>query len=73
LADAGVFPVDEPAGPLDDDDLRAHPGVELAEFDADRAAADQQHPAGDVTHVGGLPVGPHRHAVQAVDVRPHWL
>jgi hypothetical protein len=71
LADPGVLPVDQPAGPLDDGDLRAHPGVELAEFDADRAAADQQHAAGDVSHAGGLPVRPHRHPVQAVDVRPY--
>src|SRR6266567_1455583 len=38
----GVLAVDQPAGPLDDGDLRAHPGIELAEFDADRAAADHQ-------------------------------
>jgi hypothetical protein len=71
--DAGILPVQESAGPLDDGDLGAHPGVELAQLDAGRAAADQQHPGRDVAHVGGLPVRPHRHLVQAVDVRADRL
>jgi len=73
LADARVLPVDEPARPLDDGDLRTHPAVELGELDADRAAADQQHPGGDVADVGGFPAGPHRHLVQALDGRADRL
>src|SRR5215469_18924338 len=40
IADPGVLPVDQGSAALDDSDLGAHPGVEQAEFGADRAAAD---------------------------------
>lgn len=73
FADPRLLPVDQRLGALDDGDLRAHPSVELAEFDADGADADQQDPRGDVPDVGGLPVGPHRHLIQAVDVRADRL
>jgi hypothetical protein len=73
LADTGVLAVHEPGAPLDDGRLGAHPGVELAELDADGTAAHHQHPARDVTHRGGLPVGPHGDAVEAVDGGPHGL
>lgn len=56
FADAGVFAVEQAGPALDEGHLGAHAREELAEFDADGAAADHHNSVGDLTQGGGLPV-----------------
>ncbi len=64
----------QPVGALDDRDLGAHPPDGLAELDPDRAAAEDQQPAGDRAQRGRLAVGPHAlEPVQARDRREHRI
>ncbi len=58
---------DEVHRAFEDGDLGAHAGEELAELDAHRAAADHEHPAGDVGERGRLPIRPHLCRLESFD------